>query len=419
MVGVPRFRERLTADKYGLKEIWNNQSPFNEYNTLIERETDIMSDVITPGYHKLIGQGAIVNNECTKSTSSFRIISEGHYDYTKVGDRWWSKGPVAEWRRSVVDKMVWHDGNPPMDTTQLVALAKQRALSQIDSTPFAFGEDLAEMKETLQFLKSPARSLYNLATRTRKRGNKIRRVKNEIERQQVASDLYLSYRFAATPLYQSAMNAIDAYQGGQRDRLSVRNSARGYASGSQPVNGVQVVGADTWYVTSVHDVTVRASILYTHSGGTGIAFHLGLRPKDIPLTLWQIVPLSFMVDRAIDISAAIKGISNLVDPRTRVLAASYSLKVNSAASAEWLSHDAGPGFTGSCSGKSAHNTGSYTRRKWTPGIIDTVPQFVPEELVKDATNLADLFHLGSSMVSKTFSPFKLKKGLKDWAVPKT
>lgn len=405
--GVQRIRSRSHEPAYAEKQTWNNDTQYNAAEVLVSTYDDTMMDYVTKGYDRRISRGELITNDCTKSVSYLSIERPGHYDYSKNGDRWWTKGPVAEWRRTAVSGIGFFSDHPILDATPQIKLAKQRALGAIDRTPYSFGEDVAEIRESLKYLRNVGLSFGSLGKNLRKKVFKASRIDNEIARNSALSEIYLAWRFAASPLIKSSMDAIEAYNGGSRDRQSRRLSARGYASTSTVESGLKVVGVDGWMQNSRRTLSVRANILYTHSGGSGTGFLLGLRPKDIPLTAWNVVPLSFMVDRAYDISSAIRGVSNIADPRTKILTASYSTKTESTSTMEWKSHYPGQGFTGSVSGSSSWFESAYNRRSWSPSIVDAAPVFTPGNLMEDAKSTADLFALGIQAVTSVFKPFKL------------
>jgi hypothetical protein len=106
--------------------------------------------------------------------------------------------------------------------------------------------------------------------------------------------------------------------------------------------------------------------------------------------MWQIFPLSFMVDRVIDISTFSKGVINLADPNVKILAASLRRKTTWIESYKlqsmWWN-----GYTGHAQGNTnEHTYFEYERTPWVPSFVDTLPKVTLGYLVDDATKIADL-----------------------------
>lgn len=187
--------------------------------------------------------------------------------------------------------------------------------------------DLAELKETLGFLREGTTRLKDITlgclTRnpklvlsafkvrpTKKRVRHVRKV-IDINRFEVgntseaavrsAADLWLAYRYGLMPLLYSAEDAINAvhtpkspfeqtHQVTFKDKMSLRNQT--YSS-----NGGGAAGGGILY-----DVTVKRTLEYSYRLRATVSYRdslmnrLGLNAWTIPKTLWEIVPFSFVVD---------------------------------------------------------------------------------------------------------------------------
>lgn len=373
--------------------------------------TSAFTDTVTPNYHQVIQDGGIVNNDGTGEWYE-TFESLGSYDAFHTDGRTYDAiGPVCREALGLHQISPYENVEIP-NPQPLIDHAKQQALANVDQTPYGFGEDLGELKETIRFLKSPGRLILRLAKAAKRRKAKIRRrkIKEDSQYFDAINDSYLTYRFAASPLYRSVMDAIEAYRSNSEDRNNERYSARGYASDGENFSG-NVHGNfnadvyDVFFIESECTIAVRANILYTHSGNRNTkAFLLGLRGKDIPSTAWELVPLSFMVDRVVDISSAIRGLTNLADPRLKILAASVSVKTNIRGTALYINQVRKPsdGWSVTTSGETRSHNGSYSRQTWSPSIIDTVPVFRPTNLIKDAQSIADLFSLTAGILRRSF-----------------
>lgn len=384
---------------------------------LTGRSVASMTDVVTPGYKQLIAQGAIINNPCTYH--KYTITGGGGTDYhTNSGHTiyWTGSGAVSEYYYNADEHLGMWTGLDWGIPTSSAARAKALALSNIDSTPYAFGEDTLEIRETLRFIRSPLGSLANLgknfksdvrkAKRLQKRtySSKARRVKDyartakaigESQTKAVA-DVWLSYQFAASPLVRSLADALDAYVV-EAPAIPVRRNARGFSEDEVTVRDqskVLAVGPGDTRTYSLerfvsHDY--HASILYEVTNPVhDLKWKLGFRLKDLPTTLWQIVPLSFMIDRVWDVTSFSKGIINLSDPKVKILSAAVRLKQLNRESYQIVgeTNDIYTGFNQG--GKHVEEEFLYQRDPWIPSVVDTVPQTSLKTLVDSASKIADL-----------------------------
>lgn len=365
------------------------------------RDIEEMEDVVTPDFHKRIAAGEIINNDCVyevyhassgsgyyslgNSVTVYYSILEGSVTYYQAVYHWPSKLKLR---------------NPAVDTIELnVNKAKAQAWANIDKTPYAFAEDAFELRETIKFLKSPASSLLRLAKSFRRASRKAtKRFKDANDIVKAIDDVWLQYRFAASPLVRSSMDAIEAYNDKTHKRPS-RRTARGFDSGenklTETLSNVKGGATDIIEKVSYYDGHASAGILYEVSNPVDdLNFRLGLRVKDIPETLWQIVPLSFMVDRVFNISEVIRGITNLLDPRVKILTAWTTEKHIEGRTLEWKDQIV-PGYQTEVIGDIVtEERFYYERHPWTPTSSDIfLGGFTPRELIKDATNIADLFAL--------------------------
>jgi hypothetical protein len=274
-------------------------------------------------------------------------------------------------------------------------------MSNIDSTPYAFGEDIGELGETIRFLKSPGKSLFNLSKGFKRSVRKKERLfgrRNAINHATALADVWLEWRFAVAPLVRSMNSLIEAYQTDVHQPL--RRTGRGFWSDSSD-SGTQTVQVGyyggntcTFTVHASSSVEHRAGILHQVSNpASQFQYKYGLRGKDLPLTLWQLVPLSFMVDRVYDISSFTGSVVNLLDPNVDILAAWLTTKTEYLEEFSLQSVNES-GYPSSVAPDTIFSRSfRYDRVIWSPGISDAVPGFTPKNLVKDAKSITDLLAL--------------------------
>jgi len=271
-------------------------------------------------------------------------------------------------------------------------------LSNIDNTPYQFGEDIGEIRETLRFLKNPISSLVELSTSFRRtyKNNRLKYRDISIAH----ANAYLQYRFALRPLLRSSSDALNAIAGGV-SKVPLRRSANGFSndtwSGETQIKYIGDPALNPWKRYSLlrnQETQIHATILYEFSNPvTGWRREAGLRAKDIPHTIWQLMPYSFVIDRAIDISSAIAGLVNLSSPSLTILAGSVATRDTVSEETSFTGRRYDP-WTFSIS-PSIHKKEvfTYDRVEWSPSAADLIPPFHKEGLVDDVLKVTDLLAL--------------------------
>lgn len=387
-VSGPVFDDRVQSNQNGW--VATNQQNVSE-------NTRQMVDIVTANYAKKIARGDIINNGCTYGQSSFDCTGLSYMQSTGI------QYPTS-WTRfdGGCETLLRCSQVPPTSLTEELAdvegNCKVRAIAQMDRTPYAFGEDLGEIGETIRFLKRPMKSLSDLATTMRSVAHN-RAKHNSVAVSKALADVWTTYRFAAMPLVLSMYDALWAFNEGvnkSRNRLE-RLTARGFDEASYRYSDEndRTAGNNTYTSSRTFEAELEghASILYTVSNPAAAwRFNLGLRNKDIPLTLWQLVPLSFMVDRVLDISTSIQAAINIADPSLEILAASYRFK--QLERGEFHTHTAvdnrGLYDIDIDGGTLKTESFIYDRSTWVPSVSDVKVSNVKERLTQDVTSIVDL-----------------------------
>jgi len=377
----------------------DNYGPYTTANV-----TDEMTDTVTPDYHRIINGGGIVNNPCVYTKSGVTSPASFSMDVYKASnpsqlDYNYEGALVAR----MIEEGTWGTTLPyPTLSDKLERRCKMVALANIDKTPYAFGEDLLEIGETLRFLRSPLAALSRLGSEFRNEYliNKTFR-RNRYDLLKAHAALWNQYRFAVSPLVRSIQDGIEAY-GTELPSPPERMSARGIATDSgSDSQDKQLWGFLNCTNTVKNEIEGKATILYTISNPVhDWRFRLGLRAKDMPTTVWQVMPYSFMVDRLLDLSSFSKGVMNLADPSIKILAGSYRVKLSGEKKYSVVS-SYNSRYHFHVPDSLTQEEFTYERNPWTPTIADTLPEFTPGHLVSDATKITDLFAI---IVSK-FNPF--------------
>jgi len=366
------------------------------------------SDYVDESFHARSRAGEVFNNPCAlilqsvtcssgeDSTYVRQKVSAPAQTVTKTVGNFTTYGYLRS--AAPIQSQMHLYALPVPRESECESICKQHAVAHIDQTPYEFFEDLAEIRETLQFLRNPIKSLANLAKayKISKRKLTKKSVKHEAK---ALADLWNTYRFAAAPLVRSIMTALEAYNERDIPMRTKRRSAHGKClfTSDDAQSDTQYKGAYEEFKYSIArtaEIAGHASILYEVDNPLdNWSFRLGLRLKDIPVTAWEVVPLSFMVDRIVNIKQAIAGLTNLLDPTVSILAASYTTKItqsNKCSLTDIVWADGSYNVTITNPDYVEHKNFYYTREVWSPTVSDTFPTFTPGGLVKDFSSTLDL-----------------------------
>jgi len=351
------------------------------------------SDTVVKNYRMRIARGEVINNECDLWDLKEENPTSGTMHTVNNSSGWWQtfSGSVLDYIQDSTDNYPKvEEVEPPIDT--MTKETKLHALSKIDSTPYAFAEDLFEVSETVRFIRKPFQALHDMVSfHHRRRGRSKLRRKGVRQKVKETANAWTEYRFAAMPLIRSITDLTEAMLK-PNEELPLRRSARGRR---QVVTSGEKDSTLQYYTITAgltYETDVRAHILYEWDNpiDEGWRRKYGLRTKDIPETLWNVVPLSFMVDRVINISQVISGLVNFLDPRLKILAASTTLR-NKKVRTYTCSSASRSGWTYTVDSGTADRTEfSYERKIWIPTVADLVPTVNPMGLIDDVQKIADL-----------------------------
>lgn len=396
----PRYRSRSNPEIEELVVltgyVTGSHGPF-----LVQAYDESISDWVTSDYKTKIAEGAVINNPCDYTKS---VVEQKNYPGTRTntylgpgsshGHSYTETGPLTQYLadKNGIGRLV----APELDRQSVEDRQKLVAIANVDSTPYAFGEDIGELKETLELLRHPVAGLYESAKTLKSLVRKKRRLRPGLSHAKALASAWNEVRFGWSPLVRSAYQAIDAYQDNAKTP-PVRRTANGNSgeltstTSDQPFyNGGSGI-TNSFYRSYSESLSGHASILYTVSNPVyDWKWRLGLRFKDIPTTAWQLARLSFMVDRLVDISSFSRGIINLIDPNVKILAGSYTERYE-AENSLTLVTSANPNFSQSVSGNvDIHRTFAYNRSLWSPSVADTIPNASLGYVVSSASKIADL-----------------------------
>lgn len=411
-----RYRQTVYADEYDkyyhMVFNYSGEAINQQVNCPMNVHIKSISDVVTPGYEKLVASGAIVNNPVNivteKKGAMGSYVYRAEYDLYGQPAGYYGRGGSLTWFLLQTNYVHWLTIDPKSD--HLLEGAKQRALANIDKPDIEMFEDLYEIRETINLLRHPLQSVLGHTNKYIKlrRNIKARRSLTPAERVDAAVQAYLAWRFAISPLYRSIDDILNTVATKRFSNVRLRSTGKaevdyGFKSDTE-------VGTFSAQRTAELKKTSRAVVIYEVSNPlNNWQQTYGLRKKDLPVGLWAVVPLSFMVDRVLNISNMIKGLTNLSDPTVSILAGSYSVKTEDSKTVTALQQNTTYGYKVTMKGDVAfHSKVDYTRSVWHPTVYDTFPVFTPKELVKDFSSIADLLSIVYSRM-RTASKYKSYK----------
>lgn len=364
-------------------------------DVLVSEATETMDDFVTEGFHSKSQNGEVVVGDVSHVKNTFKTIGNGRMHF-KRGPNYntYDCDNLTGYMRSLGPANVVGIPAEPVPSYDMESAARLQAVGNLDRSPYSFAEDLAEMRQTLNFLKDPARSFRDLFRLFRTDVYRLMERRKYLSLIDAISDVWLQYQFAFLPLVRSASDLLEAF--GDKTSRPIRRTARGKSEFSESATDSAVIGG--WHSESSITVnsTVRAGILYEVSNPLNDwKYKYGLRFKDIPETLWAIFPYSFMVDRVTNISQGVRGLVAFLDPNVKILGAWTSEERSTISTQSFTNfvHPIVEVMLEMTPDVEMNDNSVYTRTSWEPLISDAIPEFRTDQLVNTSSKIADLFAL--------------------------
>lgn len=287
------------------------------------------------------------------------------------------------------DNVVW---TAPSYPSLILSGAKAKALANIDPTPYQFGEDVGELAASAKHMVSRA---SDFARGCHKLASEAKHTKKGL---QWAAGQWAQARFGILPAVVSlASLAQSMSRNPPSKRKGERRKAVGKVDYNQPKDASTTIGGRKYVLVGNYRYESSAGVWYEMTNPVNDwRDTYGLRTKDIPATVWALQPLSFMVDRVVDISTSIRALTNLADPSIKILNGWYKNKLWSDVEMTFSSYVLS-GWTISVTPDTIYEQEeTYSRAPWIPTAIDVFPPVIPlkDGLLKDATRIGDLLALG-------------------------
>lgn len=397
-----RSRSNPGSSQYAVLT-WSKPSNPPSYSGpfLVSARTESMWDVVTPNFSKRKKAGEIIINPCSYALTERGGSADGSVNAHKNDNSadWSLSGPVTQAYLALGYPTI---PSSTVSDSSLLHRSRLQALAGIDKPALESGEDLLELRETIELLKNPLKGLLTNLKRVDRAWNAYNRrnTKKVLALSTFLADNWLQYRFAFSPLVRSVHGLLAEIQSPTKSPPDIRRS-HGRGSDLFKYAGNLPVGSLTYNCSRSIQTDYHSVIIYRiKKRSDNWQWRYGLRTKDMPKNFWAVVPLSFMVDRVVDLSSMISAATNLADPSVEMLGAS-TVRKRIQKDRITLVSDSNPDYTTSISGNNMdYTTVTYDRSLWSPSLIDTLPTVKPMGLVSSAENVADLVTLVFSYLRK-------------------
>jgi hypothetical protein len=423
-----RHREQLLKSDYVYSSFWYAIEYHREY---LKKSMD---DVVVSRYLERIAAGEIIINPLSFTVETIDLPDDliayqpdGHPSYpvstNSSSSALWLRGCVGYVPQSYMFPPARNGSlpGPPcvdIDLDKEIDLRKQLSLAFVDKPQYDFGEDLAEIGETIKFIRRPLQSLIVLFKSFKKKASRVSSSKqgllNAVERSKALAGVWASYSFAAAPLIRSIDNALDALE--DKSTLNLRRTSRSKDDltdiASETVSGSHSSGnSASCLITNSREVSLHAGVIYDAPQRGDLISKLGLRNKDLAVTAWEVVPMSFMLDRVISVKNALASIINLIDPNVEIKGAFSMTREKHTHTVLQTSCSGNPGvaITTFAPLPHVHEYFTMSREEWIPNITTSLPLLNPKELINSASKTADLAALVTLQIAPLLKDFILSR----------
>lgn len=392
-------------------------------NFALDRDILVRSGVKTPNFRDRMRAGDILVTPYLRS----RTTQEGGGGYyyrrdSTYASEVYGQGSVTTWAMSFGGLTYEILSNPVDD---LVAEAKLKAFAAVDRSRWGILEDLSESRSALGTLTKPLGTCLRDARRL---SNKLREVPFGASRRdaiKLVGDVYLHTKYGLAQLFWTALNVGDELENRMASLKPKRvpiSRSRGHARyNGDKVSYTEPGSTNKYFRFSHHHqlrLEVRAGIYYQHrvpERVEDINWRYGLTAKNVVPNAWALMRLSFLIDRFVDVSSAIRSFENLCDPEIRILGGYYNISKE-----EIWEHQVIDAPIRTYMGEVARTvtgdvcrttTKSFERVPWTPTIFDTIPR-VDLGAIEEVNTLADGFALLASSLRPVKAQLK-RLGIQD------
>lgn len=293
---------------------------------------ETIMDESHPSYRQLMKAGNIVMGP----VDLYKYSREAYPCTTTFGPHpsWGSRQFVGD----VIGRIEPYIADPHLHNAYLsygASASLLKAYAAANSANMLMGELLSDLDKTVAMVRKPLGNTRSLLGKISRRRKWLLKRSKVLTVAQAAANAWLECRYGWRPIISDMGTIIDSTHvtAARSERRTFRGGTRGMLNDSVKVSVgntavPQLTGAEattnfkkSW--SSSSGVIVQVSNLNRSSA---VAKSLGLRPCDIPATLWEIIPYSFVVDWFVGIGTWISALTP--NPDVTILSSWTTTTVN-------------------------------------------------------------------------------------------
>ncbi|DAD49962.1 maturation protein [ssRNA phage Esthiorhiza.2_46] len=251
-------------------------------------------------------------------------------------------------------------------------------------TSFEAGQDLGEIKQTIESFVHPMKSLRDLTLGYFQKLKKAKgKYRDSISLHKALSDSYLEYRFGWRPL---ALDIADAYAGlTSRTRMSNTAPCSASGKGSEKLDSSSGLASYGWDSRMVLDQNsylnysfrIKGAIRLNldSNGRIPLAQSLQLSTvNDFAVTAWDLLPYSFVVDYFVNVGEIVNALTFPTSDLTYVVATERT-ELISQYLLRHITVDSTPGLVWDSQGTNASSVKFIVKKfsRYIPDSLDLIP----------------------------------------------
>jgi hypothetical protein len=303
-------------------------------------KTSVDTGVFTPGSYRVNPysiSSAVARLGPLNLKDSFTLGTTTYKNYISCDSH-------SGWANIVYSEMLFR--SVPYSTLKDRVL--QRAYAKVGSAAAGQGENLGEIRQTLEMLRSPLKSLrdflmsggaknlkllFHLNSLSKKQRRKL--IRSSTRGTDALANSWLEFRYGFRPLYLSIMDIAEQLQKAKRkvsfDKIY---SAKSLLAESDTQSLRRFLNSRVWNlnITNVWfeglldiEQEANAAVQYQYVADLDAKDTWGLRLQDIPETAWELTTLSFVVDWVFSVGPWLG--SWRINPKVKILGDTAGLKV--------------------------------------------------------------------------------------------
>jgi len=319
-------------------------------------DTATVNDNNNTEFRRIRDSGGVLLSDCSV-TKWARVVTPGsgsnQFGYSVRGDSFLITGGGAHGNFTV----------PPSEMMESSDQLLIKLYAKINSSALLSGESVRDFGQTLSMLKHPFKSASSLLSQMVKfRSRRLGKTTQSVLK--ATSDSWLEYRYGWKPLLMDVNTVIqEAHR--KRDNLGQRRLVVRSGSSFETSKTGTWTNQPDWLNaktsgTEVYRRNCRRGVgvlydVHPHTNSQHLQQVLGVRLRDVPATVWEIVPYSFVVDWFVGVGDWIQAITPNPAVTIRGHWATTVNEVRTTRSGSWSE-----GYTGSLGSEEVYNF-TYSR----------------------------------------------------------